>query len=63
MDLIRAKEKYITHEPVFNQCPLCYNPKTSENILMSLGVLPKDIRKFSDVLRHLPNMNQHIIIL
>ena len=53
-DLIPVKGKYKTHEPMFNQCPLCYKPKTSENLLMSLGSTKRE---------HRPNMGQHGIIL
>ena len=54
MDLIRVKEKYKTHDPMFNQCPLFYNPKRSENFLMSLG---------STKGKHWTNVGQHGIIL
>ena len=39
---------------MFNQCPLCYNPKTSENFLMSLRSIKRE---------HWPIMAQHGINL
>ena len=53
MDLIRVKGKYKTHEPMFNQFSLSYNPKLSENFLMSLGSTKREYRH---------NMGQHGII-
>ena len=53
MNLILVKEKYETPKPMFNQCPLCYNSKTSEKFLMSLESTKRE---------HRSNMDQHGII-
>ena len=54
MDVIWVKEKCKTHKAMFNQGPLCYNLKTLENFLMSLGSTKRE---------YYPNMGEHRIIL
>ena len=53
MNLILVKEKYEAPKPMFNQCPLCYNSKTSEKFLISLGSTKRE---------HRSDMDQHGII-
>ena len=50
----RESPLYKMHEPMFNQCPLCYKLNMSENFLRYLGSTKRE---------HRPNMGQHGIIL